>query len=98
MSNIAIVSASHCADSQSLRIAHHLTDEHLNGEASIVDLYEADLPLWDGSAAMATVVAVQNTLQHAEMLIYVIPEWHGMAPAGLRNLIAMVAIASQPNT
>ncbi|CCU73064.1 NADPH-dependent FMN reductase [Thalassolituus oleivorans] len=87
MSKIAIVSASHRADSQSLRIAHHLNDEHLNGEASIVDLNEADLPLWDGSAATATVVAVQNTLQQADGFIFVIPEWHGMAPAGLKNLL-----------
>ncbi|MFP6844426.1 MAG: NAD(P)H-dependent oxidoreductase [Thalassolituus sp.] len=87
MTQIAIVSASHRADAQSLRIAQHLNANHLNGEASIVDLNTADLPLWDGSPATKSVEAVQQTMAQADGFIFVIPEWHGMVPAGLKNLL-----------
>ncbi|MCY0964139.1 NADPH-dependent FMN reductase [Parathalassolituus penaei] len=89
MSNtrVVIVSAAHRADSQSLRIANSLNEQFLGGEANIVDLFAADLPMWTGTAATPAVEAVRETLAAADALIIVAPEWHGMAPAGLKNLL-----------
>lgn len=84
---VAIISAAHRADAQSLRIANSLNEQFLGGEASIVDLYAADLPMWTGTAPTPAVEAVRATLTAADALIIVAPEWHGMAPAGLKNLL-----------
>jgi len=84
----AIVSAAHRRDSQSARIASVLKDKFLDGQADIIDLFEDSLPLWDGeTAANEAVAKAQQTAADADAFIFVIPEWHGMAPAGLKNFL-----------
>ncbi|MDK2779028.1 MAG: NAD(P)H-dependent oxidoreductase [Pseudomonadota bacterium] len=90
--NICILSASHRDGSQSLRIAEHLRTHFLAGQASLIDLNRDRLPLWDGQPAdesgeetAATVARLRATLNRADAFVLVVPEWHGMAPAGLKN-------------
>ncbi len=88
--NIAIISASHRSGSQSLRIAEALRDQFLLGNADVIDLFDENLPLWDGEqATMASneVASVKARVKAADGLVMVIPEWHGMVPAGLKNLL-----------
>lgn len=84
----AIISSAHRRDSQSARIAEVLKQHFLNGNADIIDLFEDSLPLWDGETpANDAVNKVQQTAANADAFIFVVPEWHGMAPAGLKNLL-----------
>lgn len=84
---VAIVSTAHRPGSQSLRIAEALNSKFLNGEADIIDLHTQELPLWNGGPATETVESVRATLAAADALIVIAPEWHGMAPAGWKNLL-----------
>ena len=87
MSRYAIISASHRSGAQSLRLANELNSRYFDGDADVVDLFAADLPLWDGEReANDSVKTVQDTIASADGLVFVVPEWHGMAPAGLKNL------------
>ncbi|MDF1763697.1 MAG: NAD(P)H-dependent oxidoreductase, partial [Oleibacter sp.] len=87
MSKYVIVSASHRPNSESGRIARHMNDHYFEGKADLIDLYEVDLPMWNGEReASASVTAVQTMLDAADGIVVVAPEWHGMAPAGLKNL------------
>ena len=87
MSHFAIISSSHRPGAQSLRIANVLNEQHFAGSADVIDLYAADLPLWNGErAATPAVEDIQQRLAAADGLVFVVPEWHGMAPAGLKNL------------
>tara|TARA_R110000868_G_scaffold410649_1_gene699376 strand:+ start:8100 stop:8717 length:618 start_codon:yes stop_codon:yes gene_type:complete len=84
----AIVSASHRPGLQSARIAHLLKDRFLAGNADIIDLYDDALPMWDGAtAATENVLKAQATAANADALVFVMPEWHGMAPAGIKNFL-----------
>lgn len=91
--NICLVVASHRANAQSLRIAQYMREHFLAGHGSIIDLYDLKLPLWDGDPLPADsdkarqVEYVKNSLHDADALIFIIPEWHGMAPAGLKNML-----------
>lgn len=88
MSHFAIISSSHRPGAQSLRIANVLNEQHFSGQADLIDLYAADLPLWNGErAATPAVEDIQQRLAAADGLVFVVPEWHGMAPAGLKNLL-----------
>lgn len=87
MSQFAIISSSHRPDSQSHRIAEHLNAAYFAGEADVIDLFSADLPIWNGVAeATPALQDIQSKLAAADGFIFVVPEWHGMAPAGLKNL------------
>lgn len=83
--NVCIISASSRAGSNSRRLSDVMNAQFLGGRASVVDLFEQSLPLWDGSAPTATVEAVRAKLNQADAFVMVVPEWHGMAPAALRN-------------
>lgn len=90
---ICLVVASHRANSQSRRIAAHMNQHFLNNGAAILDLYDANLPLWDGEPLVADsseaqrVAQVKATAMAADAFVFIVPEWHGMAPAGLKNFL-----------
>jgi len=86
--SVAIISASHRSGSQSLRISEALRDRFLLGNADVVDLYDENLPMWDGGEEGGVAVAgLRERIGAADALVMVVPEWHGMAPAGLKNLL-----------
>ena len=87
MPQYAIISTSHRAGAESLRLSEELDSRFFDGNADIIDLFAADLPLWNGERqANDSVLDVQARISAADGLVFVVPEWHGMAPAGLKNL------------
>lgn len=88
MIRVVIVSASQRANSQSRRIADVFRDQYLDGEADILDLHDTVLPLWSGpDSATPAVEQVRALMVAADAFIFVVPEWHGMAPAAIKNLL-----------
>lgn len=88
MSQICIVSASQRAQSNSRRISDILNQQYLLGQASLIDLHQQPLPFWDGeqpeTAAVQDAKAKANA---ADGFVFVVPEWHGMVPAALKNML-----------
>ncbi len=92
---IVLISGSHRQNSQSHRISAYLAARLAAldpaGSTDIVDLAGNPLPLWDesmwaaGSPLQKTWEPYGKRLQDAEGFVVVAPEWHGMAPAGLKN-------------
>lgn len=88
MTRVCIVSASQRTHSQSRRIAEVFRDRFLDGEADILDLSETVLPLFAGPDSANDVVAqARAQMAAADAFIFIAPEWHGMAPAALKNLL-----------
>ncbi|WP_157730001.1 NADPH-dependent FMN reductase [Bacterioplanes sanyensis] len=88
MSQICIISASQRAESNSRRISDLLNQRYLDGNASLIDLHEQPLPLWDGAQADDEFVSSARAKANAaDGFVFVVPEWHGMAPAALKNLL-----------
>lgn len=91
--NICLLVASHRANSQSLRIADYINQYFLAGKASLIDLYDSPLPLWDGTALIPgstgeqRITDVKNRADAADAFVFLVPEWHGMVPAGLKNFL-----------
>lgn len=87
MSNYLIISASHRPGAESLRLANEINERFFDASAGVLDLFAEDLPMWNGArAADERISAVQQRIAEADGLVFVVPEWHGMAPAGLKNL------------
>jgi NAD(P)H-dependent FMN reductase len=88
-----IISGSHRADSQSMRVAQFTKKRivHLGGEASIIDLSHNALPLWDegmwsGDQKWKSIWApIAEKLRGADSLVLVTPEYAGMASPALKN-------------
>ncbi len=87
MSKFVIVSASHRAGSESRRLSDELNARYFDSAAGVVDLHALDLPVWNGEHPVTPEIQqMQDTLAAADGFVFVVPEWHGMAPAGLKNL------------
>lgn len=107
---IAIISGSHRAGSESNRIAHVLADKikDAHREAWVLELATADIPFWDegmwGKEGLAEKwsnkwTSIADMLKASEGIIVIAPEYHGMAPAILRNfllLIDMTTVGHKP--
>ncbi|CAM3748741.1 NADPH-dependent FMN reductase [Parendozoicomonas haliclonae] len=86
--NVAIISCSSRANSQSARISEHLNQHYFSGQARILDLHTLDLPIWNGTGFKdPRVLEARETLAAADAFIFVVPEWNGMAPAAAKNLL-----------
>ena len=96
---IGIICGSHRSDSQSGKIARHiereLIDKGLCDETWLYDLGGNPLPLWDesiweGDAEWQKILTpLSDALKSCDGFVVVSPEWHGMAPAGLKNFFLM---------
>ena len=98
MSRIVIICGSHRQNSQSRRIANYLKDRcHtlLSSSADIMDIAELSLPLWDqevwngGEPWKQLLPPIHAQLTDAEGYLIIAPEWGGMAPPGLKNLLLL---------
>ena len=97
--NITIVSGSHRKDSQSIKIAKAIMSalKQLKecDEANIFDLANNPLPLWHedmrkvGNQSKSLLESISKKLAYSDAFIIISPEWHGMAPAGLKNFFLM---------
>lgn len=95
MINYAIISGSHRAQSQSLKIAHFIKEILKESRVSLIDLADNPLPLWDESVWSADQQwnhlwdPISKKLKEADAIVIVSPEWGGMAPSGLKNLFLL---------
>ncbi len=105
-----IVTGSTRADSQSRAVGEYLRSAFLKAnpaaELRVLDLAEAEIPLWDesqwskGDAWSPAWNEAAETLVWADGLITVTPEWHGMVPPALKNLYLLCTpdhIGHKPN-
>lgn len=92
-----IISGSTRDKSQSAKIAAWLAQEiesvSLDNTTDILNIYECTLPLWNDTAwnsdsnLSKQATPYQDRALKADALIIISPEWHGMVPGGLKNLL-----------
>lgn len=96
---VGIISGSHRPPSQSGKIACYienaLKQQGLCDDTWLYDLAGNPLPLWDegiwqGDEQWQKILApLSDELKSCDAFVIVCPEWHGMAPAGLKNFFLM---------
>jgi NAD(P)H-dependent FMN reductase len=96
---IGIVSGSHRPASQSGKVARYiekaLQQKGLCDDTWLYDLAGNPLPLWDegvwsGDEQWREILTpLSDELKSCDAFVIVSPEWHGMAPAGLKNFFLM---------
>lgn len=96
---IGIISGSHRPPSQSIKVARYietaLKQQGLCDDTWLYDLAGNPLPLWDegvweGAEQWREILTpLSDELKFCDAFVVVSPEWHGMAPAGLKNFFLM---------
>lgn len=97
---ITIVCGSHRHASQSMKVAsfiqHSLIEQQLCDDSDIIDLAEKNkLPLWDEGIWNGEeewkerLTPLSETLAKSDAFIIISPEYHGQAPASLKNFFLM---------
>jgi NAD(P)H-dependent FMN reductase len=96
---IGIICGSHRPESQSGKVARYiekaLLAKGLCDETWLYDLGGNPLPLWDegiwegDEQWQNTLAPLSAELKSCDGFVVVSPEWHGMAPAGLKNFFLM---------
>lgn len=96
---IGIICGSHRANSQSGKVARYIENallvQGLCESTWLYDLADNPLPLWDESIWAGdaqwrqTLTPLSEELKSCDGFVVVSPEWHGMAPAGLKNFFLM---------
>ena len=90
MLNIALVSGSSRADSQSAKVARYLQQRAIElgyssaEQCSLIDLGAKPLPLWPAEENAHWPI-YQQQLRAADALIVIAPEWNGMACPAIKN-------------
>lgn len=96
MSHIFIVCGSHRPKSQSRKVSDYIAGAITRLDKSVttdmIDLFDKELPLWDGDGGYAPSKAaawqpISPRLQKADGFVIVSPEWGGMVPPGLKNFL-----------
>lgn len=95
--NIAIIVGSHRKDSQSSRVGRYISNDLARIDSTVtvdtIDLAANPLPLWDesvwqGDSALASLwQPFRDRLRKADGFVIIAPEWAGMVPPGLKNLL-----------
>lgn len=98
---IGIVCGSHRSDSQSGKVAryieHVLISQKICDETYLYNLADQPLPLWDegvwgGDEEWKKILGpLSESLHECDGFVIISPEWHGMAPAALKNFFLMWA-------
>ena len=96
---ITLVSGSHRLNSQSHKVSawikKTLLDEGFCEQAFLLDLAANPLPLWEEKIWendrewQQRLAPLSTELASSDAFVVVCPEWHGMAPAGLKNFFLM---------
>ena len=94
---IAIVVGSHRKESQSSRVGAFIASDLARIDPSVtvdtIDLAGNPLPLWDesvwqGSSALSALwKPYRDRMRRADGFVIIAPEWAGMVPPGLKNLL-----------
>ena len=100
---IGIISGSHRHQSQSTKVARYieraLKQQKVCDNTWLYDLAGNPLPMWDESIWsgeekwQALLTPLSEELKACDAFVVVTPEWHGMAPAGLKNFFLMCSRA-----
>jgi NAD(P)H-dependent FMN reductase len=95
--HIAIIVGSHRKDSQSSRVGAYIAKDLSRIDSSVtvdtIDLAGNPLPLWDESVWQGeSELAAQwkpfrDRMRKADGFVIISPEWAGMVPPGLKNLL-----------
>ncbi len=95
--HIAIVVGSHRKDSKSSRVGAYIAKDLARIDPSLsidtIDLADNPLPLWDeslwqGDSNLATQwKPFRDRMRTADGFVIISPEWAGMVPPGLKNLL-----------
>ncbi len=95
--HIAIIVGSHRKDSQSSRVGAYVAKDLARIDPSVtvdtLDLAGNPLPLWDeivwqGDSQLASLwKPYRDRMRKADGFVIVSPEWAGMVPPGLKNLL-----------
>jgi NAD(P)H-dependent FMN reductase len=95
--HIAIVVGSHRKDSQSSRVGAYIAKDLARIDSAVtvdtIDLTDNPLPLWDeslwqGGSELATQWRpFRDRMRKADGFVIISPEWAGMVPPGLKNLL-----------
>ncbi len=94
---VMIVSGSHRQESQSARVAEYVADDLTRIDSTLVldsfSLSGNPLPLWDesvwqGTSSLAALwQPIRDRMRQAHAFVFVTPEWAGMVPPALKNLL-----------
>lgn len=89
----------HAENSQSLKVANYLLDVLDKGkvcsETHLVSMIDKPYPLWDeaiwdGDQEWKKIISpISDELASSDAFIIIVPEYHGMAPAALKNFLLM---------
>lgn len=87
---ICVISGSTRQKSASLNVSRYIKSQ-LDGlnsevEVEVFNLAEHDLPMWDESTDLTQFEDIKVKLEQADSFVFVVPEWHGMAPPAVKNL------------
>lgn len=95
--HIVVIVGSHRTDSQSSRVGAYIAKHLVRIDAALtvdtIDLTGNPLPLWDesvwqGDSPLAAVwKPYRDRMRRADGFVIVTPEWSGMVPPGLKNLL-----------
>ena len=96
--NIVIISASHREESNSIKIAKYAQNLLLNEcnikYSSILDLAKTSPELWGMNHLKGKNInesnlwqPISDQLKKSDSFVFVVPEWGGMVPAALKNLL-----------
>jgi len=95
---ITIISGSHRANAQSLKVARviqEILEAGICDEAPILSLADNPIPLWDQGVWdgdekwQALLTPIKEQLASSDAFVIITPEWHGQVPAGLKNLFLL---------
>ena len=94
---ITILVGSHRKESQSSRVGAYIADDLARIDSSVtietIDLAGNPLPLWDeslwqGESELAALwKPFRNTMRQSDGFVIIAPEWAGMVPPALKNLL-----------
>ena len=89
----------HAANSQSLKVAKYLLDvlikENICNQAHLISMTDKPYPLWnegvwDNEREWKDLLKpISDELVSSDGFVLVVPEYHGMAPAALKNFLLM---------
>lgn len=94
---LLIISGSSRAESQSGRIARLIQKKYvdLDTEIDVLDLADAKIPMWSEDIWSGTWEfdaqwqVCRDQIDEADALVFVVPEWAGMAPPDVKNLLLL---------
>lgn len=89
----------HADHSQSLKVANYLLDELIKkqawNETHLISMTDKPYPLWDEAIWdgdqewIKLIKPISDELASSDAFIIIVPEYHGMAPAALKNFLLM---------